>query len=186
MSLLQVLEEIGVPVLVLTGLSRGLLSFSHPFLQPFHQLVCSLSFFSGPHNLPFHPFKLRLSINLGETLFSQGSWVPKGINKSSQSVWPMWLLTIKIISPGSQSWLPSSPWHRQIHLLGYSLSKCQLGGNAFSSCPPSCSLRSHSPLTFLSPALPACGVTDWAKKPRVVISQAVRFGLKEVCLFQQI
>lgn len=27
--------------------------------------------------------------------------------------------------------------------------------------PPSCCLRSHSPLTLLWPALPACRVTDW-------------------------
>lgn len=58
---------------------------------------------------PFHPFKQTLSINSSEISFSQGSGVPKRINKSSQSFWPLWLLTIKIISPGSQSWLPSSP-----------------------------------------------------------------------------
>lgn len=54
--------------------------------------------------------------------------------------------------------------------------------NAGFTCPPSCSLCSHTPLTFRWPALPACGVTDWAKKPRVVISQTVRFGLTEACL----
>lgn len=104
-ALLEVLEDLGLQKLVFASVSQGSLS-----LSSFPLDCLSFCLVSWLTISPFHLFKQTLSINCSEISFSQGFGVPKGINKSSQSFWPLWLLTIKIISPGSQSWLPSSLW----------------------------------------------------------------------------
>lgn len=80
--------------------------------------------------------------------------------KRKQTKRRLWLLTLKIISPGSQSWLPSSLWQTNTFFLWKSVNVGQEGVLAL-AWPPSCSLRSHSLLALLWPALPACRVADW-------------------------
>lgn len=72
-------------------------------------------------------FKKTLSINHSENPFLETLCCQKGINKWSQSIWPRWLLTIKIISQASWPWLPSSLLtDRQIApVCSYSVISCQ-------------------------------------------------------------
>lgn len=85
------------------------MSYSRPssFLS---YCFCSYCLVSGLQSPLFTNLSKCSSINPSKFALSQGSGVPKGINKSCQGFWPLWLLTMKIISPGSQSWLPSSLW----------------------------------------------------------------------------
>lgn len=107
MALWEVVDDINVPKFVLQWVIQGPLAFSLTVLCAFVHLFC---LFSRSQSPPFAYLSKCSSINPSKFALSQGSGVPKGINKSCQGFWPLWLLTMKIISPGSQSWLPSSLW----------------------------------------------------------------------------
>lgn len=93
--------------------------------------------------------------------FPKSLGVPKELNKSSQSFWPLLLLTTAIMSPGSQSWLPSSLWQSDWQIC------CSYSVSAGREC-----LLDMSSILFLSfssstdpllTCLSCVWATDWKK-----------------------